>query len=763
MPRSWLAMTMTATMLASTAIAHAQAPVAPPAAQAARIDRIQVNGNQRIEAETIRSYLSLRQGDPADPSLIDESLKTLYGTGLFADVALRVEGNTLVVDVVENPVINRIDFEGNRRLEDSDLEKEVLLRPRTVYTRTRVAQDVERLQEVYRRNGRYAARIDPKIIQLDQNRVDLIFEIEEGPRTEVRKISFTGNDRFSDSALRDVVLTTEARWYNFFTSNDTYDPDRLNYDRELLRRFYLKNGYADFVVQSAVAELAPEGEEFYVTFVVEEGERYKLGKVDVQTTLPGLDTATLEDVVETESDDWYDATKVDRTVEALTTEVTNRGYPFVRVQPSVTKDRETHVINITYNIDEGPRNFIERIEVNGNARTLDEVIRREFRVAEGDPFNAERIRTSRDRVRNLDYFDKVEVTTEPGSDPDKTVVKVDVEEKSTGEISFGVGYSTGSGPLGDVGIRERNLLGRGQDLRLGFTISGDEQLIDLSFTEPYFLNRDVAAGFDVFRREIDREDESGYVQKTTGGALRADYWLTPSLRHGLKYTLRNDEVTDVSKDASRYIREQEGQRLSSIVSQTFTYDKRDSKVDPRDGYLLRLTQDLAGLGGDAKYARHRADAAWYYPITDDVVGMVSGQVGYILGLGEDIPINDRFFLGGDSLRGFATAGVGPRDVKAGDALGGNFLYSGTVEVGFPLGLPDDYDVRGRVFSDFGSVTELDDSGPEIRDVNSIRASVGVGLTWISPFGPIRLDAAQAVLKEDFDDTEVFRFSFGTRF
>ncbi|GGB30460.1 outer membrane protein assembly factor BamA [Tistrella bauzanensis] len=762
MPRSWLAMTLTATLLASTAIAHAQAPVAPQAASA-RIDRIEVNGNQRIEAETIRSYLALRAGDPADPALIDDSLKTLYGTGLFADVALRVQGGTLIVDVVENPVINRIDFEGNRRLEDSDLEREVLLRPRTVYTRTRVSQDVERLQEVYRRNGRYGARIDPKIIQLDQNRVDLVFEIEEGPRTEVRKISFVGNDRFSDGALRDVVLTTEARWYNFFTSNDTYDPDRLNYDRELLRRFYLKNGYADFTVQSAVAELAPDGEEFFVTFVVDEGERYKIGSVDVETTLPGLDTSTLQDLVQLEAEDWYDASKVETTVEALTTEVTDRGFPFVRVEPAVTRDRATQTINVAYQIDEGPRSFVERIEINGNARTLDEVIRREFRLAEGDPFNAERVRVSRDRLRNLDYFDKVEVTTEPGSDPDKTVVKVDVAEKSTGEISFGVGYSTGSGPLGDIGIRERNLLGRGQDLRVGFTLSGEEQLVDLSFTEPYFLNRDVAAGFDIFRREIDREDESNYVQKTTGGALRADYWLTPSLRHGLKYTLRNDEVTDVGENASRFIREQEGERLSSIVSQTFTYDKRDSRIDPRSGYLLRFTQDLAGLGGDARYARHRAEAGWYYPITDDVVGSLSGQVGYIVGLGDDVPINDRFFLGGDSLRGFATAGVGPRDSVADDALGGNLLYAGSVELGFPLGLPDDYDVRGRVFSDFGTVTEIDDSGSEIQDVNSIRASVGVGLTWISPFGPIRLDAAQAVLKEDFDDTEVFRFSFGTRF
>lgn len=653
--------------------------------------------------------------------------------------------------------------EGNDVLDDEDLRREIQLAPRSVYTRPRVQEDVERLLEVYRRSGRFAAKVEPKVIQLEQNRVDLVFEITEGPRTGVEKITFIGNKRFSDSTLRDVIRTEESRWYKFFTSDDTYDPDRLNFDRELLRKFYLAHGYADFRIKSAVAELTPEQDAFIITFVVEEGERYRFGSVSVESDLQEVSTAGLQDLVTTEAEDWYDADAVEESVQALTNALGDAGYAFVDVRPDVTRHRDERTIDLTYRIGEGPRIYVDRINITGNVRTLDKVIRREFELAEGDPFNAAKIRASRDNLRDLDFFKNVKVNTRPGAEPDKAEIDVNVDEKSTGELSFGVGYSTSSGPLGDIGIRERNLLGRGQDLQLSFTASGADTQIALSFTEPYFLDRDVAAGFDVFNTETDRDTESSYTQRATGMTLRANYWLLRKLRHGVRYTIRNDDISDIGTDASRYIRDQEGQRLSSIVGQTFTYDLRDSRLEPHSGWLVRFTQDIAGLGGDVRYLRNQLAYSYYYPLTDDLIANLAVQSGYVVGLGQDVRINDRFFLGGDNLRGFATAGAGPRDGATGDALGGNLISTGTLELAFPLGLPEDLRVRGRVFSDWGTLAKIDESGSDLLNEGSIRASIGAGMTWISPFGPIRIDFAQAVAKEDFDDTESFRFSFGTRF
>lgn len=560
-----------------------------------------------------------------------------------------------------------------------------------------------------------------------------------------------------------MIRTEESRWYKFFTSDDTYDPDRLNFDRELLRKFYLAHGYADFRIKSAVAELTPEQDAFIITFVVEEGERYRFGSVSVESDLQEVSTAGLQDLVTTEAEDWYDADAVEESVQALTNALGDAGYAFVDVRPDVTRHRDERTIDLTYRIGEGPRIYVDRINITGNVRTLDKVIRREFELAEGDPFNAAKIRASRDNLRDLDFFKNVKVNTRPGAEPDKAEIDVNVDEKSTGELSFGVGYSTSSGPLGDIGIRERNLLGRGQDLQLSFTASGADTQIALSFTEPYFLDRDVAAGFDVFNTETDRDTESSYTQRATGMTLRANYWLLRKLRHGVRYTIRNDDISDIGTDASRYIRDQEGQRLSSIVGQTFTYDLRDSRLEPHSGWLVRFTQDIAGLGGDVRYLRNQLAYSYYYPLTDDLIANLAVQSGYVVGLGQDVRINDRFFLGGDNLRGFATAGAGPRDGATGDALGGNLISTGTLELAFPLGLPEDLRVRGRVFSDWGTLAKIDESGSDLLNEGSIRASIGAGMTWISPFGPIRIDFAQAVAKEDFDDTESFRFSFGTRF
>lgn len=739
--------------------------VGPAFAQGGEIIReVQIEGTQRIEPETVRSYLAIQPGDPYDAERVDRSLKTLFATGLFADVTLRREGDALIVRVVENPIINRIAFEGNNKLDDETLQQEIQLRPRVVYTRTKVQSDVKRILDLYRRNARFAATVDPKVIPLEQNRVDLVFEIDEGPTTGIKGIIFVGNTHFTDGQLREVIQTTESRWWRFLTTDDSYDPDRITYDRELLRRFYLSEGYAEFRVLSAVAELAPERDGFYVTYTLEEGERYKFGKIEIATQLKNLSAEELRPYLAMQEGDWYNADLVEKSINQITDAVGNRGFAFVDVRPRPTLDRERHVVDLVFDVDEGPRVYVERIDVVGNLRTLDKVIRREFRLVEGDAFNTSRLRRSQQRIRNLGFFKKVDVRNEQGSAPDKTVITVEVEEQSTGELSLGAGFSTTEGPLADISIRERNLLGRGQDLRAAFLISGRTQQLDLSFTEPYFLDRNVAAGFDLFRIERDNQDRSSFDQFSVGGAIRFGFQMTENLRETVRYTLRTDEITNVDSDASRFIRDQEGTRTTSAIGHTLFYDRRDNRIDPTEGYFASLSNDLAGLGGDARYIRTRVSSGYYYPVSaPDWVLSVAGEVGHIQGLGRDVAIQDRFFIGGDTLRGFETGGIGPRDVDTGDALGGNTFAVGSVALQFPLGLPQELGVVGRVFTDFGTLFNLDQSGSEIVDKSSLRASLGTGISWRSPFGPIRVDFAVPVVKESFDETELFRVSFGTRF
>ncbi|WP_119458882.1 outer membrane protein assembly factor BamA [Rhodospirillaceae bacterium SYSU D60014] len=726
------------------------------------IAAIQIEGTQRIEPETVRSYMQLNVGDPFEADRIDRALKSLFATGLFADVTFRREGDTLMVQVVENPIINRLAFEGNDRIDDGTLETEVQLRPRVVFTQTRVQNDARRILEIYRRSGRFAATVEPKVIPLDQNRVDLVFEIDEGPVTSVERIDFVGNRAFSDSELRDEILTQESAWYRPFSTTDTYDPDRLTVDREALRDFYLEEGYADFRVVSAVAELSPDRQSFFITFTVEEGERYRFGEVDIETTLRNLDPETLRDDITTESDDWYDAGEVEESMAALTDRVGTLGYAFVDVRPRLERDRENRVIDLTYEIQEGPRVFIERIDISGNVRTLDKVIRREFRLVEGDAFNTAKLRRTRQRIQNLGFFRTVNIRNVPSDRPDRTTVEVEVEEQSTGELTFGIGFSTTEGPLGDIGLRERNLLGTGKDLRLNLTISGRRSQVDLSFTDPYFLDREIAAGFDLFRTEIDRR-ESSYDEKNLGGGVRAGYEVSEFLRQTLRYTLSENEITDVQDDASLAIKQQEGATISSVVGQELVYDRRNSRFDPTEGYFVRLRNDFAGVGGDVSYLRNRLSAGYYLPVWEDLVASVSGEVGYIFGIDDDVRVNDAFFLGGNNFRGFSTGGIGPRDLNTDDALGGNKFAIGTVDLSFPLGLPEEYQIRGRLFSDFGTLFDTDADVPGIADKSSVRASVGAGITWRSPLGPIAIDFAIPIAEEDFDERELFRFSLGTRF
>jgi outer membrane protein insertion porin family len=727
------------------------------------VREVRIEGTERIEPETIRSYLVIQPGDPFDSQRIDRSLKALFATGLFADVAIRREGDGLVVRVVENPIINRIAFEGNRKLSDNQLTAEVQLKARVVFTRTKVQADVKRVLEIYRRNGRFAATVDAKVIQLPQNRVDLVFEIDEGASTGIKSINVIGARQYTVSRLKEVISTRESRWYRFFSSDDVYDPDRLTYDRELLRKFYLGEGYADFRVVSAVAELAPARDGFYVTFTVEEGARYKFGKVDLTNQLKDVRPEDLKPLLTTRPGARYNADEVESSINKLTDALGNRGFAFVDIQPKVTRHPESRTIDIVFDVREGPRVYVERINISGNVRTLDRVIRREFRLVEGDAFNSAKMRRSQQRVKNLGFFKKVDVTNDPGSAPDKTVVNVALEEQSTGEFSVGVGFSTTDGPLADISIRERNLLGRGQDLRLGFTIAQRVQQLDFSFTEPYFLERNMAAGIDLFELTRNQQSTSQFDQHSIGGSLRLGYQITEPLRQTLKYTLRKDQITNVSSTASLFIQEERGTRNTSSVGQVLLYDKRDNRQDPTEGYYIQLASDIAGLGGDVRYLRNVVTGGYFYSFAPQWVLSVLGEIGDIVGINDTVRIEDRFFVGGDNLRGFATAGIGPRDTKTGDALGGRTYYTGTVQLGFPLGLPQELGITGRVFTDIGSLFGVVESGASVADKKTLRLSSGAGVSWQSPLGPIRLDLGMPLIRQSFDKKELFRISFGTRF
>lgn len=728
------------------------------------VREVVISGNQRIEAETVRSYLLLQEGDAFDRDRIDRSLKALFATGLFADVNLKRVGDRLEITVVENPVINRVAFEGNKRLSDDQLLPEIGLKPRTIYTRTKVQNDVQRLLAIYRRHGRFAATVEPKIIKLEQNRVDLVFEVEEGAMTEVKSIRFIGNKGFSDGRLREVVRTKETRWYRFFSSDDNYDPDRLTFDRELLRRFYLRKGYADFRVVSAVAELTPDRAGFFLTFTVEEGDRYKFGKIETVINLRDLKEDDYIDTIEIAPGDWFDSEAVDATADKISNKVSLLGFPFVDVKPRVDRDRDKREINLAYEISEGPRVFVERIDIQGNVRTQDNVIRREFRMVEGDAFNAAKLRRSEKRLKDLEFFEKVNVEQIPGATPDKTVVNVEVTEKSTGSLSLGAGYSTVVGPLADIGLRERNLLGKGQELGVSAQISAKRTSYDLSFTEPYFMDREVAAGFDLFHVKRDLQNIASYNSSITGGAVRAGYSLTENMSQRWKYTLKQTEVTHVKPTASSYIKSEEGSRVVSEVQHSIAYDRRDSKSSPTDGYILRLTTDLAGLGGDDRYFRNKLTGVKYFPIAEQWVLSLTGNAGHILGLGQDVRLNNRYFIGGDDLRGFMTGGVGPRDKTTRDALGGEWMYTGSAELQFPLGLPSELRINGKLFVDAGSsggISQADTNN--IYDTKSMRVSTGTGIAWVSPMGPIGVDFGIPLMKEAFDKTELFRVNFGTRF
>ena len=736
-----------------------------------RVGTIDIQGIQRVEPETVKSYMLISDGDPYDADRVDQSLKALYNTGLFADVSIRYEAPNLIVRVVENPIVNRVAFEGNKRIKRDQLQTEVKLAPRSVYTRTKVQNDVRRILDLYRRNGRFAATVDPKIIQLEQNRVDLVFEIDEGQASYVKRINFVGNKTFSDSKLREALATKEDRWYRFLSSSDTYDPDRLTYDRELLRRYYMKNGFADFRVVSAIAELAPDREGFFITVTIDEGDRYKFGNAKVEATLKDMDSAVLDPLVVVDQDDWFNADKVEDSVQKLTDVAGSKGYAFVEVSPQLTRNHDEKTIDVVYNVAEGPRVFVDRIDIVGNVRTMDKVVRREFALVEGDAFNTARMRRAQQRLQNLDFFEKVTVTNVPSETaPDRTVVKVEVQEKATGELSFGVGWSTVYGPLIETSVRERNLLGRGQDLRLSASLALRQTQVDLGFTEPYLFDKPISGGIDLFTFQRRLQTQATYNWQSIGGALRMAYRIDENLTQSWRYTLRQDRVTDIKDYASIYIKQQRGTATHSGLMHSLTWDYRDNIIEPHSGYFIRMDNEYVGLGGTEYFLRNGGSGGYFIPFGDEVTLDLMGGGGFITELNDrQTRITERYYLGGLKMRGFAYGGISPRDRNTGDAIGGLWEYYGTAQLRFPLGFPEEFGVSGQVFLDAGSVGKTVSydkaylAQNPIDQSTSLRMSIGGGFTWKSPMGPVTIDLGYPIMKESFDRKELLRFNFGSRF
>lgn len=742
------------------------------------VRQIRVVGNKRIAPETVKSYLNFNEGDRYDAGRADEGLRALVGTGLFENVDISYNGGVVTVKIVENPVINQVVFEGNKDIKSETLSAEVQLKPRSVFSRARVQSDVQRILDVYRRSGYYAVQVDAQIIQLDHDRVNLVFAIHEGPETKVLSINFIGNKAFSDSQLRSVISTTQNNFLSFLKSTDVYDPDRLNLDRELLRRYYLKNGYADARVVSAVANLDREGKGFYISFTVDEGEMYRFGNVDVESTLPSVDPASLRSTVTTSVGDVYNAEAVNKTTEKMTVTVAEQGYAFGQVRPRIDRDPIKRTIGVVYVIEQGPRVYIERINIVGNGRTRDYVIRRELRMSEGDAYNRLIADQARQRLQNLGFFKTVKLNQETGSAPDRVILTFVVEEQPTGELSLAGGYSSAEGPIAEVSYTERNLMGKGQYLRVKVSGSFESGQIDLSFTEPRFLDKNISAGFDLFAKEVDYTDQSGYKDRKTGGSLRVGFALTDNVWFQPNYTFIHDEVFDVQDNATQPIQDlaafNDGVANISSVGYTISYDTRNNRMTPNRGVYIALNQDVAGVGGDVNYVRSVAEARGYYPIYEGItlVGRLIG--GHIQGWdGQSVRLVDDFYKGGETIRGFDTSGIGPRIIKSDgtdNAVGGKMFYAGTMEVRFPFPfIPDELGFSGAVFADAGSLwdTDLDVStltdNETLKDSNTLRSSVGASLLWNSPVGPLRADFAYVISKAEFDKEQFFRFGASTKF
>ena len=752
-------------------------------AEAATVSSIQVRGNRRVDADAIRSQVGIRPGQNFTAADVNEAVKRLFGTGLFADVSINQSGNTLVVTVEEYSIVNQVLFQGNRKIKDQNLTQAVQLQPRQPFSNQLLESDAEAIREAYRRIGRDDATVTSEVQDLGEGRVNVIFHVQEGDRTKIANVSFEGNTAFSDRRLRDVVSTKPSNIFSFMMRNDIYDEARLQADEEALRRFYYNRGYADFRVISSNAQLVDN--KYTITFTVDEGQRYTFGDVSIESSVPGININALQSALATRSGAVYNASDVEKSIIDLTEKVAGFGYAFARVTPRGNRDFQNHTISVVYAIDEGPRAYVERIEIRGNNRTRDYVIRREFDVSEGDAFNQVLIQRAKRRLERLNFFQTVNITTVPGSQPDQVVLVVDVVEKSTGEFSIGAGYTTGATSSSSGGfalegsITERNFLGRGQFVRFAASGGEDSRDFTFSFTEPYFLGRRMSAGFDIFRntRKFENSDNDNiYEREVTGGTIRFGLPITEALTAQLAYNLTQEEYNrsefdnvDVSPGIQQAL--DQGTWVKSSVSASLIYNTIDNMQSPREGVFANLTTEIAGLGGDAQWAKFTARANYYHMLSDelDLVGLLTVGAGHIVAIGDDpLRIFDQFNSSDRIIRGFEYNGIGPFERQADgdrDYLGGTTYFHATAEAQFPLPIvPESLGLRGAVFADAATLYGSDYTSSAVSGTDmEWRASVGASLIWASPFGPLRVDYAEPVVKEDTDRIRHWNFGISTRF
>lgn len=760
--------------------------VAVGVAQAAVVSRVEVRGNSRVDAETIRNYVQIKPGKSFSSADVDEAVKALFGTGLFSDVRVNQVGSALVIQVSEYQVVNQVLFQGNKKLKDAQLTNTVQLKPRSPYSQAAADADVEAIKAAYARIGRNDATVTSQIMDLGENRVNVVFNINEGGRTKIAAVNFIGNHAYSSRRLADVINTKRSNMLSFVFRDDVFDEDKLRADEELLRRFYYNHGYADFQVVSAFGELDEATNAYTVNITVQEGDRYTFGDISVDSTIPEIDSKSLMSVVETYKGDVYSAKNVEDSLIALTERVAGQGYAFAQVTPRGDRNFENHTISVVYTIDQGAKAYVERIEIRGNTRTRDYVIRREFDVSEGDAFNQVLIQRAKKRLEKLDYFEKVDISTAPGSQPDQVVLVVDVVEKSTGEFSVGAGYSTGGDTPGATisgAITERNFLGRGQFIRLSAGGGKHSRDFSFSFTEPYFLGRRIAAGFDIFKNTREYDD---YDAETTGGTIRFGLPITDNITTQLAYNLSKEEyeysedcdsdddgLPDADCDVSGAIQDgiENSPWVKSSISGNLIYNTIDDPKNPHYGIYANLGAEVAGVGGDAKFYKFTARGSVYQTLSEelDIVGLVSGGAGYIASYGDDnLRVFDHFESNDRMIRGFEYNGIGPAAARSDgdfDHIGGTTYFNASAEAQFPLPLfPESLGLRGAVFADAATLygSEVSGADPSTTDMKW-RASVGVGLLWASPFGPLRLDYAVPVAKEDTDEVQEFNFGMSTRF
>jgi outer membrane protein insertion porin family len=803
-------------------------------AVAQSVSSIEVEGNRRVELETIRSYFKPGPGGRLDQAQIDDGLKALIETGLFQDVKINQAGGRVLVTVIENPVIGRVAFEGNKKVKDDQLSAEVQSKPRGTLSRPMVQSDAQRIADIYRHSGRYDVRVVPEIIEQPNNRVDLIFTITEGSKTGVKSIEFIGNSYYSAYRLRDIIKTRESNLLSFLGGNDVYDPDRVEADRDLIRRFYLKHGFADVQVVAALTEYDPQRQGFMVTFKIEEGQQYRVAAVNFQSSIATLDGNSLSGFSRVGVGSVYDAEALEKSVEEMQIEASRRGYAFAIVRPRGDRNFESHTVSITFAVDEGPRTYIERINIRGNTRTREYVIRREFDISEGDAYNRALVDRAERRLNNLDFFKSVKLTTEPGSSSDRVILIVDLEEKSTGDFSVSGGYSTTDGALAEVSISERNFLGRGLFAKASVTYGQYARGLTLSFVEPYLLDYRVALGLDMSYREQLANSTISYGTNTLGFSPRLGFALREDLSLQLRYSLYQQSITLPTTldncnnlagpaffptptyintvlggvdptgyaqagylpgclsdgESSLPVRQElaNGPTWTSSVGYSLDYNTLDNNKNPTGGLLIDFRQDFAGVGGDVSYLKTQIDGKYYTPLVADIVGLIHVQSGMLNSVGNSqLRMLDQFQMGPNLVRGFAPNGIGPRDLTfypytgTGDALGGTKYWGASAELQMPFWfLPKEVGLRGAVYADAGSLWDYQGPtswaatgevnsptcptcGMQYDDSNIIRTSVGVGLIWQSPFGPLRFDYAVPLSKGKYDIVQQFKFGGGTSF